>query len=157
MTYLPNTPIKYVKTATSVSVAGFGTHLWDYLSNQDAEFCRRTTATYDNTPLKGLYFSNWFFNIGGFSALDMFHYVIFNTINETVSRDSYTGASLYKNLYVSSMTQNTNTIPHWHNVIALGTPKFAINSSLSEYKGAPRNTGRELNSHIFMLPIAENK
>jgi len=157
MTYIPSTPIKYVKADSTATATGFGTHLWDFASNQDAEFCRKATASYDNTKLKGLYFSNWHFNIGAFS-LDYQYNVFYNTLGDNITVSNYTGNQSYKNAYVGSMTQIYSVAPWWNSIVALGAPKYGINSSGTKNSvGAARSTSRNLNSHIFMLPIAENK
>ena len=157
MSYLPETPIKYVKAATTATALNFGTHLWDYLDNQDAEFCRKSTARYDNTPLKGLYYSNWFFNIGSFSV-DWQFTVRFNTVGDNFVDTNYSGATFYRNIYMCNMSQIYGTTLYHSSVMALGSPIYGINSSATKNSvGAARATSRNLSSHIFMLPVAENQ
>jgi len=157
MTYIPSTPIKYVKADSVASEAGFGTYLWDFLYTQDAEFCRKTTASYDNTRLKGLYFSNWHFNVGAFSG-DYQYYVQYNTIGEDNIPVDYSGSQFYKNAYIGSMSEVSYVLVWWNNIVALGTPKYGINSSEAINSILrPQYTTRDLNSHLFMLPISENR
>lgn len=159
MTYIPSTPVKYVKASTTAAAAGFGTHLWDYLSNQDGEFCRKDTAAYNNTRLKGLFFSNWFFACGG-TSFDYQFGCIYNTIGENVAISNYKGNTAYKASFLGGMEQyGAGVYAYWHStMVNIGVPIYGVNASKSRNSvGATNNTSRNLSSHIFMLPIAENK
>lgn len=159
MTYIPSTHIKYVKASTTAAALGFDTHLWDYLSNQDGEFCRKNTATYNNTRLKGLFFSNWFFDCIG-TSLDYQFACIYNTIGENIAISSYTGNATYKASFLGGMDQyGLGLCYFWSStVVHVGVPIYGVNLSRARNTaGSTRNTSRHLSSHIFMLPIAENK
>lgn len=168
MTYLPSTPVKYckIKTAGVGTAAGFGLHLWNCQENQDAEFSTKGNAKYNNTPLKGLFFSNWFFNCGGLTA-DYYFNCKYNTINDSTTFTGYTTfftnePDLYKNMYMGSMNQWFNGVNYPSlfagSINSIGQPMFQINySNAKNSVPTTLNTSSHLSTHIFLLPVSENK
>ncbi len=166
MSYLPSTPIKFCKMKAVSSATGFGLHLFNHEDTQDAEFCTKGSARYNNTKLKGLYFANWFFNTGG-STADWQFTCKYNTIDNTTafgSGTSFHGSPNYPiNLFMGSMFQwytGLSQPPYWNGSVqsVVGQPLFRINYSATRNSvGAARSTSSHLSSHIFLLPIAENK
>lgn len=167
MSYLPSTAVKFCSVASAVSggATGFGLHLFNMDSNQDAEFSNKGSARYNNTPLKGLYFFNWFINFGGTSA-DYYFNCKYNTLDDTTVFTGYqtsfpVGASYAKNIGIGSVNQFYNGNQYaslYPNVQTVGQPLFRINFNASKNSlGVIRGTTSHVSTHLFMLPISENR
>jgi len=167
MSYLPATAVKFCSVSSVVSggATGFGLHLFNMGSNQDAELSSKGNARYNNTPLMGLYFFNWFINFGGTSADYQFN-CKYNTVDDTTTFTGYqtsfpVGPNYYKNIAIGSVNQyhvGVNYPSLYPNVQTVGQPLFRINFNYTRNSvGAIRGTSSHTSTHMFMLPVGENR
>lgn len=166
MSYLPSTPVKYCQIKTASTATGFSLHLWDCQENQDAEFSTKGNAKYNNTPLKGMYFSNWTLLLGGLTA-DYNYNCKYNTVDDATTFTGYTSfftnePDIHKNSYMGSMNQYLNGVNYPSlfagTINAVGQPMFRLNFWIARNStSATMGTNSHRDTHIFLLPVSENK
>lgn len=167
MSYLPSTTFKFCSVTTAINggAIGFGLHLFNMDSNQDAEFSNKGNARYNNTPLKGLYFFNWFIDFGGTSA-DYYFNCKYNTLDDATVFTGYqtsfpVGNNYKKNIGIGSINQYHNGYNYpslYPNIQTVGQPLFKINYNFTRNSvSATRATNSNTSTHLFLIPISENR